>query len=787
MSQNAIEKYQIRKNKVLKLLTETAEFFVKNSQADKAESFNKLFNQVKDGTFSIVVVGEFSAGKSTFLNALMGDYHLPAFSTETTATVNFLKSKALATDANEIEVLYNDNEQVPTYFKTADKETIEAFVTTKSKQKVVDDIKQVNLYLDSPFLNDGVTLVDSPGLNGVAAGHREITEKQIEASHASIMMFSAHRPGSKSEFEFIGELQEKVDTIFYVLNGIDAIKLNEQSVEDVVDSIKTNFHKLYPDKPMPEIWPIAALPALAARSGQPIDYRDQLSHSAEEKQSYLTLSRIAEFEERLLRFITQGEKAKQELLAPVNKVYALLTEYKTNIEHDIDALQQTHDSDEVSQQLNELIEKIEQVEAEKSTQKNGASGELKDLCRDLKEQMGARLYKLKAEHLNEFSGYEYIDDVIVNIGPKLSGRIQQDYEKIANQLLNEFSEQIKELAQDRFSQHIDQLGDEIDQWSEKSQIKITSSPTLDVDSFSVDVGIDEYQKIKAEQDKKITDLRQEIEDCEDGSIKARKAAMQLDKLEDEQKHLRQIHEMKTVNLGPRPGVSYHEKTTVEKQQRGGFLGAIGNFLIGDKDVEKRTQIKSTDERDDFDKQQAEIIAEGKLEAKDIATKIAQQSTHIVSLGDDEETLELKRKRYEAKIEQVRTELADKMKQFGKDAARENKKQLVLFKSQYELYLEDFESEVERTFKQEITKSRGDVSKMIDAIVLDNFNKTIERHKSDIALKQRLLDSSEQEKNQKIAELTEQAKAITAILKGCYADIKSELETAAVDTIQKEAA
>jgi len=786
MSQNAIEKYKERKNKVLNLLTETADFFDENSLTDKAETFKRLFEQVKDGTFSIVVVGEFSAGKSTFLNALMGDYHLPAFSTETTATVNFLKSKSLATDANEVEVLYNNSEQVPTYFKTADKETIEAFVTTKSKQKVVDDIKQVNLYLDSPFLNDGVTLVDSPGLNGVAKGHREITEKQIEASHASIMMFSAHRPGSKSEFEFIGELQDKVDTIFYVLNGIDVIKPNEQSVEDVVDNIKSNFHKLHPDRPIPEIWPIAALPALAARSDQQIYYCNQPSHSEEEKQNYLTLSRIAEFEERLLRFITQGEKAKQELLTPVGKVHAFLTEYKTNIEQDIDALQRTHDSDEISQQLNDLKDKINQVKAEKTARKNGVSGELKDLCRDLKEQMGAKLYNLKTKHLNELSVNENIDDVIINIGPKLSGRIQQDYEKIANQLLNEFSEQIKELAQDRFSQHINQLGAEIEQWNENNQIKVTSSPTLDVDAFRVDIGIEQYQQQRIEQDRKISEIRINIEDCEDGSIKARKAAMQLEKLEDERQHIRQLHEMKVMNLGQRPGVSYHEKCSIEKQQRGGLFGWIGGLLIGDKEVEKRTQTENTDERNVFDVEKAELIEEGKQEEEIITTKIAQQSTHVGEL-DDEETLELKRQRNEAKIKQIRTELAEKMQQFGEHATRENKKQLALFKNHFEGYLEDFESEVERTFKQEITKSRSNVSKMIDAIVLDNFNKIIERHNSDIELKQRLLDSSQEDKNQKITEFTEQAKAITAILQSSYADIKSELETAAVDTIQKESA
>jgi GTPase SAR1 family protein len=788
MQNNTLGQYQQRKSKVLNLLNDSADFFTNNNLPDKAESLHQLHTQVKDGTFSIVVVGEFSAGKSTFLNALMGEEHLPALSTETTATVNFLKSKALSPNSNEVEVIYNNSDQSPTYYETADKKTIESFVTTKSTLGVAENIKQVNLFLDSPFLNDGVTLVDSPGLNGVATGHQEITEKQIETSHASIMMFNARQAGTKSEFGFISELQEKVDTIFYVLNGIDDIKSSEESVESVVDNIKSNFYKVYPDKPIPEIWPLAALPALAARSNKDVEYRNQLSHSEDEKKQYLITSRIGDFEQRLLRFITQGEKAKQELLAPVNKVYALLTDHKTNIEFDIEALQQTHDSDELMLQLSELSQQIEKVEADKLSQQGSVNKELKALCRDLKEQMGANLYNLKTQYQNELASLDSIDDVVLHIGPKLTGKIQHDYEKVANQLLSEFSEQVKELAQDNFSQHITQLDDEIEQWNSNSRIKIVNNPELNAESFSVDVGIEQYQQLKAEKEHDIKTLRKSIEECEDRSLQSRKAQQQLEKLEDEQRAIRQHNDsrMSLFDTNCRPAIHYTSSYNTEMKKGGGLFGKLGDMFFGQSEKQVESQVKSTEARDSFDSEKSQAQKVCEQEKTTIAEQVAQQEDVVNGLID-EDTLELRQKRQGRAISEIRKQLDDHMTKLGDKAALENKKQMSAFKYQFNTYLEEFEIKVEDTFKDQITKSRKNVTSMIDNIVLENFNQLIKKHKNEIELKQRLLGSSEEDKTRKTAELTAQVRDITDILKNSYVEIKSELDTIAVDKIEQETA
>ena len=61
-----------RKGEILSLLDKTIGFYEKEEGMEKNKDvFEKLKQDLENGEFSIVVVGEFSAGKSTLLNALM--------------------------------------------------------------------------------------------------------------------------------------------------------------------------------------------------------------------------------------------------------------------------------------------------------------------------------------------------------------------------------------------------------------------------------------------------------------------------------------------------------------------------------------------------------------------------------------------------------------------------------------------------------------------------------------------------------------------------------------------
>ena len=160
--------------------------------------------------FSIVLVGEFSAGKSTFLNALMGERLLPSFSSETTATINYLRHKEKAENGEAGHVYYEDGTR--SIIEKADLKTIEKYVSTNG-DNVASRVKYVELFLDNKLLENNVTLVDSPGLGGVAQGHAERTEDQIRKSSAGIFVFNAEQPGKETDFQVLDDLHKQLNSI----------------------------------------------------------------------------------------------------------------------------------------------------------------------------------------------------------------------------------------------------------------------------------------------------------------------------------------------------------------------------------------------------------------------------------------------------------------------------------------------------------------------------------------------------------------------------------------------
>ena len=76
------------KEELLELLGESEAYFCQTGEEKQAQAVRANAQAIRSGEFEVVVVGEFSAGKSTFLNAMMGEKYLPSYTKETTSTIN---------------------------------------------------------------------------------------------------------------------------------------------------------------------------------------------------------------------------------------------------------------------------------------------------------------------------------------------------------------------------------------------------------------------------------------------------------------------------------------------------------------------------------------------------------------------------------------------------------------------------------------------------------------------------------------------------------------------------
>ncbi|PIG97269.1 dynamin family protein [Deinococcus sp. UR1] len=148
-----------------------------------------------DEAFLLVVVGEFNAGKSSFVNALLGASVLPEGVTPTT---------------DRIYVLVNG--EVPGQMEA----TRDPFVS--------------RLTYPLPSL-EGVALVDTPGTNAIVRQHQALTEGFLPRADLVLFLTSADRPFTESERQFLSLAARWGRSVIMVVNKADLLETPEQRTQ----------------------------------------------------------------------------------------------------------------------------------------------------------------------------------------------------------------------------------------------------------------------------------------------------------------------------------------------------------------------------------------------------------------------------------------------------------------------------------------------------------------------------------------------------------------------------
>ena len=189
--------------------------------------------QQLDELFLLVVVGEFNAGKSVFINALLGQALLEEGVTPTTAQVNILK--------------YGDQ-----------------------SQSLVENA-QLHIIKEPVDILGRINIVDTPGTNAIIQEHQTITEDFVPRSDLVLFITSADRPFTESERTFLGQIKTWGKKVVFVINKID-IFASEAELSQVVEFVRENGTILL--GATPDVFPVSARYALQAKQGEPHRWAD---------------------------------------------------------------------------------------------------------------------------------------------------------------------------------------------------------------------------------------------------------------------------------------------------------------------------------------------------------------------------------------------------------------------------------------------------------------------------------------------------------------------------------
>jgi GTP-binding protein EngB required for normal cell division len=279
-----------REQELLGRLARALEAFGPDVQATDLQRFKEATDQLA-GLFLLVIAGEFNSGKSSFINALLGERVLPEGVTPTTDRINLLRHGPEVT------------EQSP-----------EAYLLERTHP--------------AELLRE-LSVVDTPGTNAVIRRHEELTRDFVPRADLVLFVTSADRPFSESEREFLERIREWGKKIVFIVNKIDILAGPAEQAE-VIAYVRDNAAALLGEAP--QVFPVSARRAVQARSQNAPDLWEQSGFDA--------------VEEYLLRTLDQEERIRLKLLNPLNVGLRLSSRYKEAaferlklLSQDIEALQ----------------------------------------------------------------------------------------------------------------------------------------------------------------------------------------------------------------------------------------------------------------------------------------------------------------------------------------------------------------------------------------------------------------------------------------------------------------
>ena len=211
---------------------------------------NILNKQIRRARYpmEVAITGQFSSGKSTFLNALLSKNILPTGITPVTSKVNFINYG----EEYKLKITYYSGAQ-----EFAPIESISDF--TDQREHEMKDIKYLTLYAPMEILKE-ISFVDTPGLNSQSQSDTDITKKVLKDVGGIIWLTLIDNAGKMSEAEVLEEYMELFkDKSLCVLNQKD--KFTEEQIMTTTKYVSGKFDKFFA-----KVVPISAKMALDSRA-----------------------------------------------------------------------------------------------------------------------------------------------------------------------------------------------------------------------------------------------------------------------------------------------------------------------------------------------------------------------------------------------------------------------------------------------------------------------------------------------------------------------------------------
>jgi GTP-binding protein EngB required for normal cell division len=387
--------------------------------------------------FTLVVLGEFNHGKSTFINALLGQAILPTGITPTTAALT--------------HVLHGPRASASLVFETGERRPIEPAaigewltvegLAPKEKEATAGArsgsgdaataLHHVEVTLPAAILENRLTIVDTPGVNDINEQRAEITYGYVPRADAAIFLLDGTQILTASERQFLEEriLRSARDRLIFVVAKADLLDAAE--LAEAVGFARRHLGAIVQE---PAIFPVSAKRAL---SGDPdgaglTALVRHLGTTVGQERRRLLLDHALADATRLSTFIRQSlGMRRRSLELPVPELEERITRAKERLAHG----------------RKTLDEAAETIRAETQALKARVRQDLADFAGEMRAALPPEIDKVDGADVRRYLSF-FVQDTWKAWTEAEGERIAEELERLAEKVIQVANENVRDVTRD---------------------------------------------------------------------------------------------------------------------------------------------------------------------------------------------------------------------------------------------------------------------------------------------------------------------------------------------------
>jgi Dynamin family len=304
-------------------LNDVAAWLRRAGRTDLTKDLKDAVEARRSATPTVVVIGETSRGKSSLVNALLNRSELSPIGLDTTTGCNVVLHHADHLQARVRLIETGEIIDIPI-------DEVEDWATVDGNPDNQRGVFAVILGVDSPLLEQ-MTIVDTPGVGGLDAGHGALAAEAAAAADAAVLVVDPNAPISGPELRFLANVAEKVDNVAIVLTKVEDYQEWRTMAEADVELVAAKVPRLG-DAPLFPVSNVLAMnPPDRAESG--IDALEQhLRSRIAARTKVLRYANILRVADSCLAEVGRAQRAQQAALEAGADTLTALKAERTRLE-----------------------------------------------------------------------------------------------------------------------------------------------------------------------------------------------------------------------------------------------------------------------------------------------------------------------------------------------------------------------------------------------------------------------------------------------------------------------